>query len=57
MQNKKTFLSLILFATLFCITGARGADSVADAVLVQQEMAEQMEAVSADAVAAYDPTG
>lgn len=57
MQNKKTFLSLILFATLFCITGARGADSVADAVLEQQEIADQMEAVSADAVAAYDPTG
>lgn len=55
MQNKKTLLSVFLFSVLLYMpvhAYAADADMVTDA-----DIAAEMEAVSADAIAAYDATG
>ncbi len=57
MQNKKISLSIFLFSLLvFMPLCVHAADTTADTSLTD-DIAAEMEAVSADAIAAYDSTG
>lgn len=57
MQNKKMSLSIFLFSLLvFMPLCVHAADATADTSLTD-DIAAEMEAVSADAIAAYDSTG
>ena len=54
MRNKKKFLSICLFSMLMCTPFcASWAESMQDS-LTEEEVAAEMDAVSAEAVAAYD---
>ncbi len=54
MRNKITFLSKFMFLILLC---APMYTYAADEVIVEEAIADEMDAISADAVAAYDATG
>ena len=57
MQNNKTFFAAFLFLMLVAVPGyVRAADMSTDAAR-DADVAAEMEAVSADAVAAYDASG
>ena len=58
MQNKIKFLPLYLFAVLMFLPAAYAADeSVQAAQITDADIAAEMESVSADAVADYNPDG
>lgn len=58
MLNKIKFLSVFLFSVLMFVPLYVGTANAQDSdVVIEEDIAAQMEAVSADAVAAYNPDG